>query len=175
MHATNVDSIFQLRSIPMKNARYICILIKNFWHARLHNARMLVCEHFSKRERGYVRRPTVSRGHQPRVTPNIFIDYLWKIDPPPIFSHDHCPPVASQNSSSVLSQLKCQLCSNLLTQPLELPCSALVCTKCIVEWVAATGAENCPCYSDDGPLLSSRIRPAKPDILLLADICAWGL
>ena len=62
LHATNVDSIFQLRSIPMKNARYICILIKNFWHARLHNARMLVCEHFSKRERGYVRRPTVSRG-----------------------------------------------------------------------------------------------------------------
>ncbi|KAL5505860.1 hypothetical protein EMCRGX_G007397 [Ephydatia muelleri] len=48
-------------------------------------------------------------------------DYLWKIAPPPIFSHNHCPPVASQNSSSVLSQLKCQLCSNLLTQPLELP------------------------------------------------------
>ncbi|KAL5502641.1 hypothetical protein EMCRGX_G009446 [Ephydatia muelleri] len=74
-------------------------------------------------------------------------------------------------SSSVLSQLKCQLCSNLLTQPLELPCSALVCTKCIVEWVAATGAENCPCCSDDGPLLSSRIRPASNLILLLlADI-----
>ena len=87
----------------------------------------------------------------------------------PIFSYiifgrlpfNHCPPVASQNSSSVLSQLKCQLCSNLLTQPLELPCSALVCTKCIVEWVAATGAENCSCYSDDDPLLSSWIRPAS--------------
>eukprot|EP00731_Ephydatia_muelleri_P011462 Em0006g356a len=100
-----------------------------------------------------------------------YADYLWKIAPPPIFSHDHCPPVASQNSSSVLSQLKCQLCSNLLTQPLELPCSALVCTKCIVEWVAATGAENCPCCLDDGPLLSSRIRPASNLILLLlADI-----
>ena len=118
-----------------------------------------------------MRRSTVGRGRQPKVTPNIFIDYLWKIAPPPIFSHDHCPPVASQNSSSVLSQLKCQLCSNLLTQPLELPCSALVCTKCIVEWVAATGAENCPCCSDDGPLLSSRIRPASNLILLLlADI-----
>ena len=79
--------------------------------------------------------------------------------------------VTSQNSLSVLSQLKCQLCSNLLTQPLELPCSALVCTKCIVEWVAATGAENCPCCSDDGPLLSSWIRPAPNLILLLlADI-----
>ncbi|KAL5489078.1 hypothetical protein EMCRGX_G018128 [Ephydatia muelleri] len=132
---------------------------------------MQVCEHFSKSERGHVRRSTVGRGRQPRVTPNIFIDYLWKIAPPPIFSHDHCPPVASQNSSSVLSQLKCQLCSNLLTQPLELPCSALVCTKCIVEWVAATGAENCPCCLDDGPLLSSRIRPASNLILLLlADI-----
>ncbi|KAL5502431.1 hypothetical protein EMCRGX_G009202 [Ephydatia muelleri] len=55
--------------------------------------------------------------------------------------------------------------------PLELPCSALVCTKCIVEWVAAIGAENCSCCSDDDPLLSSRIRPASNLILLLlADI-----
>ena len=52
----------------------------------------------------------------------------------------------------------------------QLPCSAPVCTKCIVEWVAATGAENCPCCSD-GPLLSSQIRPASNLILLLlADI-----
>ncbi|KAL5514998.1 hypothetical protein EMCRGX_G000104 [Ephydatia muelleri] len=37
--------------------------------------------------------------------------------------------------------------------------------------MAATGAENCPCCSDDGPLLSSRIRPASNLILLLlADI-----
>ena len=131
----------------------------------MHDFIIHTCRYFSKRERGYVRRSTVGRGHQPRVTPNIFIDYLWKIAPPPIFSHDHCPPVASQNSSSVLSQLKC---SNLLTQQLKLPCSALVCTK--IEWVAATGAEKCLCYLDDGPLLSSRIRPAKPEILLLADI-----
>ena len=111
-----------------------------------------------------MRRSTVGRGHYTQY-------YLWKIAPPPIFSHDNCPPVASQNSLSVLSQLKCQLCSNLLTQPLELPCSALVCTKCIVEWVAATGAEKCPCCSDDDPLLSSRIRPASNQILLLfADI-----
>ena len=102
-----------------------------------------------------------TKGH----TQYFFIDYLWKIAPLPIFSHDHCPPVASQNSSSVLSQLKC---SNLLTQQLELPCSALVCTE--IEWVAATGAEKCLCYLDDGPLLSSRIRPAKLEILLLADI-----
>ena len=130
---------------------------------------MQVCEHFSKSERGHVRRSTVGRGRQPRATPNIFIDY--EDCPSSNFSHDHCQPVASHNSSSVLSQLKCQLCSNLLTQPLELPCSALVCTKCIVEWVAATGAENCSCCSDDNPLLSSRIRPASNLILLLlADI-----
>ena len=125
---------------------------------------MQVCEHFIQSERGHVRRSTVGRGRQPKVTPNMLIAHIWKIAPPPIFSHGHCPPLSSQNSSSILSQVNCQLCSSLLTQPLELPCSMLVCTSCIVEWVAATGGENCPCCSDDDLLL---IRPAPHLILLL--------
>ena len=79
---------------------------------------------------------------------------------------------ASRNSSSILNQLKFQLCSCLLTQPLDLPCSALVCTKCIVEWVAATGADNCPCCSDDGSLLSSQIRSAPLQAIPIDLFCS---
>eukprot|EP00731_Ephydatia_muelleri_P019457 Em0012g282a len=47
-------------------------------------------------------------------------------------------------------------------KPLELLCGALVCTKCLQEWIATSGAVNCPCCSEGGPLVSSHVRPA-PD------------
>eukprot|EP00731_Ephydatia_muelleri_P011996 Em0006g890a len=34
--------------------------------------------------------------------------------------------------------------------------------KCLQEWIAASGAVNCPCCSEDGPLVSSHVRRA-PD------------
>ena len=67
----------------------------------------------------------------------------------------------------MLKELKCALCSNILSQPLELQCGALVCVKCLQEWIAATGAVNCPCCSEDGPLVSSHVRQAPGVILLL--------
>eukprot|EP00731_Ephydatia_muelleri_P015745 Em0009g169a len=71
------------------------------------------------------------------------------------------------NNQLMLKELKCALCSNILSQPLELQCSALVCVKCLQEWIAATGAVNCPCCSEDGPLVSSHVRQAPGVILLL--------
>ena len=42
-------------------------------------------------------------------------------------------------------------------------CSSLVCTKCLTEYIAASGAVSCPCCSDDDP---SHVRPASNAILL---------
>ena len=42
-------------------------------------------------------------------------------------------------------------------------CSSLVCTKCLTECIAASGAVSCPCCSDDDP---SHVRPASNAILL---------
>ena len=67
----------------------------------------------------------------------------------------------------MLNELKCALRSNTLSQPLELQCGALACSKCLQECIAASGAVNCPCCSDDGPLASSHVRPASSVILLL--------
>ncbi|KAL5478035.1 hypothetical protein EMCRGX_G024910 [Ephydatia muelleri] len=74
-----------------------------------------------------------------------------KIAPPPIFSHEPYPPLASQNSSTVMNELKCVVCSNIVTQPLELPCRKLACTRCVVERVAAS-SPVCPCCSEDSTL-----------------------
>ncbi|KAL5486459.1 hypothetical protein EMCRGX_G018937 [Ephydatia muelleri] len=77
------------------------------------------------------------------------------------------PPLASVNDLSILEELKCAICANVLSQPLQLMCSALVCTTCLTESIAASGAVNCPCCSNDGPLLPTHVRPASNAILLL--------
>ena len=76
--------------------------------------------------------------HRTGLTPNMLIAHLWKIAPPPIFSSEPYPPLAGQNSATVLKELKCMVCSNILKQPLELPCRQLACTSCVVERVAAS-------------------------------------
>ena len=114
-----------------------------------------------------MRRPTVGRGRQAGVTPNLLIAHLEKIAPPPVLLHEPSPPLASVNNQLMLKELKCAVCFNILSQPLELQCGALVCAKCLQEWIAASGAVNCPCCSEGGPLVSSHVRPAPGVILLL--------
>ena len=70
---------------------------------------------------------------------------------------------ASPPALLFLEKLKCALCSNILSHPLELTCSALVCTKCLTECIAASGAVSCPCCSDND---LSHVRPATNAILL---------
>ena len=90
--------------------------------------------------------------------------------PPPGFSHEPYPPLASQNNMTVLNELKCVVCSNILSRSLELPCRKLVCTRCVVERVAAS-TTVCPCCSADGSLVSREIRPASNvTLLLLKDV-----
>ena len=113
-----------------------------------------------------MRRPTVGRGRQASVTPNILIAHLEKIAPTPVVLREPSPPLASMNNQLMLKELKCAVCSNILSQPLELLCGALVCTKCLQEWIAASGTEG-------GPLVSSHVRPA-PGVILLAAIGCFG-
>ena len=114
-----------------------------------------------------MRRPTVGRGREAGVTPNLLIAHLEKIAPPPVLLHEPSPPLESVNNQFMLNELKCAVCSNILSQPLELQCGTLVCVKCLQEWIAASGAMNCPCCSEGVPLVSSHVRPAPGVILLL--------
>ena len=114
-----------------------------------------------------MRRPTVGRGCQTGVTPNLLIAHLEKIAPTPVLLREPSPPLESMNNQLILNELKCAVCSSILSQPLELLCGALVCTKSHQEWIAASGAMNCPCCSEGVPLVSSHFRPATGVILLL--------
>ena len=71
---------------------------------------------------------------------------LSKTAPPSVFSHEPYPPLASQNNVTILNELKRVVCSNILSWPLELPCRKLVCTRCVVERVAASTTVR-PCCS----------------------------
>ena len=75
----------------------------------------------------------------------LLIAHLQKIAFPQALLHEPSPTLASANNLSILKKLKCALCSNVLSQPLELTCSSLVCTKCLTECIAASGAVSCPC------------------------------
>ena len=59
------------------------------------------------------------------------------IAPRPVLLRELSPPLASMNNQLMLKELKCALCSNILLQPLELQCGALVCVKCLQERIAA--------------------------------------
>ena len=113
-----------------------------------------------------MKRPKAGTVRQAGISPSTLIAHLQKIASPPAFLHEPSPPLASVNNLSILEELKCAICANVLSQPLELMCSALVCTTCLTESIAASGAVSCPCCSNDGPLLPTHDRPASNAILL---------
>ena len=147
----------------MKGVR--CILFIYFYTTSC-TIILQTCEHFNVSAKGHARKHTVGRGRQPGLTPNKLIAHLLKIAPPPVFSHEPYPPLASQNNMTVLNELKCVACSNILSRPLELPCRKLVCTRYVVEQVAASTTVY-PCCSADGSVVPREIRPASNVTLLL--------
>ena len=114
-----------------------------------------------------MKRPKAGTVRQAGISPNTLIAHLQKIASPAAFLHEPSPPLASVNNLSILEELKCAICANVLSQPLELMCSALVYTTCLTECIAASGAVSCPCCSNDGSLLPTHVRPASNAILLL--------
>ena len=100
------------------------------------------------------------------TTADIIIATIKGIAPP---HHPPDMPLSSLNNSAILDQLQCLICLELLCQPLELPCRALVCTTCMVRWFEVFSCSNvkCPCCFVDAPLLPSALKPAPPIIMVL--------
>ena len=106
----------------------------------------------------------VTKGRLPGITPNMIIGSVNKSAPPPVISSEHSyprPPLAKDNLS-VLDQLECPVCLDILTQPMELPCKAMACAQCIIHWVATTGSVHCPCCYSCEPM---HIKPASNLVL----------
>ena len=96
----------------------------------------------------------------------MIIGCVNKSAPPPVISSEHSyprPPLAKDNLS-VLDQLECPVCLDIVTQPMELPYRAMACTQCIIHWVATTGSVHCPCCYSCEPM---HIKPASNLVLLM--------
>ena len=130
-----------------------------------------MCEHFHESAKGALakgaeKQHNVTKGRLPGITPNMIIESVNKSAPPPVISSEHSyprPPLAKDNLS-VLDQLECPVCLDILTQPMELPCKAMACAQCIIHWVATTGSVHCPCCYSCEPM---HIKPASNLVLLM--------
>ncbi|KAL5517069.1 hypothetical protein EMCRGX_G002537 [Ephydatia muelleri] len=81
--------------------------------------------------------------------------------------------LGSSNNPAILEQLQCPICLKIVHQPLELPCRALVCTACLVEWfkVFNCSGVKCPCCFHDTPITAPQLKAAPLLIqTLLRDI-----
>ena len=81
--------------------------------------------------------------------------------------------LSSSNNPAILEQLQCPICLKILHQPLELPCRALVCTACMVEWfkVFNCSGVKCPCCFHDTAITAPQLKAAPLLIqTLLRDI-----
>ena len=116
-------------------------------------------------KRSYFRKHTVGRGrHQSshiHCTP-------FEDDPPPIFSCEPYPSLASQNSVKYCLVLvrveECDVFKQSDTA-LDLPCRKLAHTRCGVEWAAAS-SPVCSYCSEDSSLITTEIRPVPNAIVI---------
>ena len=69
--------------------------------------------------RGHMKRPKVERSVR-QAPSTLLIAHLQMIASPPALLHEPSPTLASANNLLILKKLKCALCSNVLSQPLEL-------------------------------------------------------
>ncbi|KAL5484105.1 hypothetical protein EMCRGX_G020553 [Ephydatia muelleri] len=108
---------------------------------------------------------------QTGVWPNAIIKYIQGVAPATV-TDPGCPkpPLATDNLSCI-SKLECPLCCEILSQPIELPCSVLACAECIIAWLKISGTVLCPCCYSDIPMAPASLRPASDLIIsLLHDI-----
>ena len=61
------------------------------------------------------------------------------------------PPVTPDNLSC-LSKLECPICLEILSRPIELPCSVLACAECAIEWLKVSGTVLRPCCHSAVPM-----------------------
>ena len=105
------------------------------------------------------------------VWPNAIIKYIQGIALATV-TDPGCPkpPLATDNLSC-LNKLECPLGCEILSQPIELPCSVLACAECIIAWLKISGTVLCPCCYSDIPMAPASLRPASDIIIsLLHDI-----
>ena len=98
----------------------------------------------------------------------MLIVFIKSTAPPSLYLPDCTAPAPSDdNNPSILEELKCSICWNLVCQPMELPCRALVCAQCFIDWLTASACVQCPCCTSDEALVPAAVKPASALVLML--------
>ncbi len=73
------------------------------------------------------------------------------------------------NSPLTRKDIECPLCTNVLCQPLQMDCGAIVCSGCCHQWVEVASQPSCPCCYSGHPFTPASIRPAPTLIMTVLD------
>ena len=106
---------------------------------------------------------TPTTGRPAKNSPHKIISEIRKIAPPRLYSLYH-QTLSNMNNPAIIEQLQCPICLNILCQPLELSCRALVCTYCLVHWFMLFNCSEvkCPCCFMHSPIQPQQLKPAPP-------------
>ena len=75
--------------------------------------------------------------------------------------------VSETQTLAAIEHLQCPICTDILSQPIELPCRALVCSSCIIEWLTISASSHCPCCFSESLLNPVSINTAPSLVLKL--------
>ena len=109
------------------------------------------------------------QGRPKGVGPTVLIQHIQAIAPKTPLTSSTC--IANTQTLSAIDHLRCPICTDILSQPVELPCRAVLCAACIIRWLTLSASTRCPCCHSETPLDPAHINPASSLILeLLQDI-----
>lgn len=118
--------------------------------------------HFHSLTKGGGRNKSVphNRGRAPGETPAQVVRCALD-EAPPSFSPPSSTSQPQYDSASAQScgvDIFCSICTEVLSQPLQLACHRMVCAKCLIQTINISGRLACPCCYDH-PLNSSYFEP----------------
>ena len=87
--------------------------------------------------------------------PMVLIDHINRIAPPAITRTLVFDQLSKTQSFSGIEHLQCTVCMQIVFQPVELHCRALVCTPCMIGWLTVSasclvekvGSESSPTFA----------------------------
>lgn len=89
----------------------------------------------------------------------VMIDHIKSIAPPVITTTTVLEQLSTIQSISGTEHLQCSVCMQVLSQPVELHCLALVCTPCLIGWLIVSASCKCPCCFLETPLTLADVKP----------------
>ena len=73
--------------------------------------------------------------------------------------------IFDMNAPLPRKDIECPICCDVLHQPVQLDCGALVCSNCCHQWVESSTEPSCPCCYNGHPFNPNSIRQA-PDMVI---------